>query len=141
MGEARNRINNFHKFALLLLAVSMDFMQFFFTFIPVIGPMFAVIFSIIARIVFWVWFKVLHVGFADKANRFMVNIAMSTIEFLPLIDAIPAWTFGTWLLIRQVRKEDKKYNEKIQQKFKASNDNYRQPANDNYKQPSNANVA
>lgn len=116
MSEGKNRINNFHKWALLTSAFSMDFLQLFLTLIPLIGPLLASMFGIIGRITFWVWFKILHVGFADKSNRFIVNITITVTEFLPLINALPAWSIGTWVIIRQVRKEDEEYNKKLEEK-------------------------
>lgn len=103
----KNRINNFHWWALLLLAIIVDFLQFFFVLVPFVGFVLASIFGILARIVFWIWFKVLRVGFADKMSRFAVNAAVTVAEVLPFIAALPAWTLGTLAIMSSVRKEDR----------------------------------
>lgn len=112
----RQRINGFHFWSLLGLAVITDVFQFLLTLVPFVGPFLASLFAVIARIIFWVWFKVLHVGFADKSNRYVVNVTMSLVEFVPLINFAPAWTIGTWFILKQVKEEDKEFNEELQKK-------------------------
>lgn len=116
------RINNFHKWSLLGIAFSIDFLQAFLTFIPLLGPFLASSLTIVARIIFWIWFRMLHVGFADKSNRFFVNISITIIEFLPLINFVPSWSIGTWMIIKQVEKEDKTNSTTLT----AANDNQEQ---------------
>lgn len=120
MSGERNRINNFHKWALLSVAFTVDFLQtfliFIFFFIPLIGGVLASAVGLIARIVFWLWFRALHVGFADKFHRYVTNVTVTIVEALPYVNFIPGWTIGTYLLIRQVRKEDKKHNEEYRKK-------------------------
>lgn len=113
------RINGFHTWALMGVAVFTDFLQALFTFIPLVGPLFATVFGIIARIVFWVWFRLLGVGFADKSNRFIVNVSITTIEFVPMVNFIPSWSIGTMMIIKQVRKEDEANSNTLE----ADNDN------------------
>lgn len=107
MNRNIHRINNFHKWGLLGTAISIDFLQTFLSLIPLIGPFLASVLAIFARVIFWVWFRILHVGFADKSNRFFTNISVTIIEILPLINSLPSWSMGTWIIIRQVEKEDK----------------------------------
>jgi len=125
MSDFKNRINGFHKWALLLCAASMDFLQIFLTFIPFVGPFLASAFGILGRLVFWVWFRVLGVGFADKTNRLVINISMTVVEFLPLLNALPAWTIGTLAIIAQVKAEDALHNLQVEKdmEVKATNDN------------------
>ena len=109
MGE-RNRINGFHAWGLLVAATLADTSQFILGFIPFGGALAGAL----ARLTFWVWFKVLGVGFADKSDRFVVNILMTVTELTPLLNLLPTWTLGTILIIRQVRKEDEDVNRKQQ---------------------------
>lgn len=127
MSGPQHRINSFHKWALLISAVAMDFLQLFLTFIPFVGPFIASILGFLGRVTFWIWFKLLHVGFADRPNRFMINISITVLEFLPLLNMLPGWTIGTFAIIRQVAKEDQKHNKKNEE------DSELQAANDNYK--------
>lgn len=107
MSEQDVRINGFHKYALLSVAFAVDFLQFIFVFIPVIGIFLSSILTVVMRIVFWVWLRILGVGFADKSNRYFVNVSMTIVEMLPLLNnIIPGWCIGTLVIIRQVERED-----------------------------------
>jgi len=119
MEGERNRINEFHGWALIIVAAWVDFFQFFLTLIPVIGVTLAFFFSVLARLTFSVWFFILGVGFADKTNRFVVNIAVTIGEMIPFIGALPMWTIGTIAIIRQVRTEDAAHNEELRKKTQA----------------------
>ncbi|QSH39185.1 hypothetical protein JXR01_02665 [Candidatus Kaiserbacteria bacterium] len=110
MDENIRRINGFHTWALMGAAIFTDFLQGLLTFIPIVGPFLASFLTILARIIFWIWFRLLGVGFADKPNRFIVNMSITIAEMLPLINFIPSWAVGTWVIIQQVKKEDLKKN-------------------------------
>lgn len=115
----RKRINGFHTWALILSAAFVDIMQFFLTFIPIVGPFIAASFALVARIIFWIWFKLLRVGFADKSNRYVVNVLMTLGEIMPIINALPGWLIGTVVIIQQVKKEDAEYNKKQEEEAMA----------------------
>ena len=127
MAQFRNRINGFHKWSLIVSAFFVDGLQLFFTFIPFVGPFLSSILAFVARIIYWVWFKMLRVGFADKSHRYIANFTMTLAEILPLVNALPMWGIGTWIIVRQVRKEDDEYNIKIEKELglRAANDNSR----------------
>lgn len=110
----KNRINGFHKYALLGSCAFMDALQIILSFIPFIGPFIASAVSLMGRASLWIWFKMLDVGFADKSNRYFVNISMTIAEVLPLVNFFPWWTIGTWTIIRQVRHEDQEFNKKLE---------------------------
>gem|GEM_PF-2499725 len=109
--QERNRINGFHAWAITSTAAFVDAIQFFFTFIPIIGWFLSVAFAIITAIVFWVWLKVLNVGFMDTSLRFFSNFFKIFLEMIPILNMFPIFTIMTVFIILKVRLEDKKYNE------------------------------
>ncbi len=127
MASHEVRINGFHKSALLSVAFAVDFLQFIFVFIPILGLFLSTILTVFARIVFWVWLRILGVGFADKSNRYFLNIAVLSVEILPFLNnVIPGWGVGTFFIIRQVEKEDAEKQKEMVAEMKvpmAANDN------------------
>lgn len=115
MPDEKHRINGFHAFSLMVFALGADTAQLFLGWIPLGG----VLIGALSRLIFWIWFKVLGVGFADTSTRYFLNIGMTFMEILPLINFAPTWSIGTVMIIRNVHSEDKKYNKEQQKKFAA----------------------
>ena len=113
MPDERQRINGFHTIFLMVFALGADTAQLSLGWIPFGG----VIVGASSRLNFWVWFKVLGVGYADTSDRYFLNSGMTFAEILPLINLAPMWSIGTAFIIRGVHSEDKKYNKEQQQKF------------------------
>tara|TARA_B100000745_G_scaffold241106_1_gene163551 strand:- start:394 stop:819 length:426 start_codon:yes stop_codon:yes gene_type:complete len=117
MPEKRQRINTFHTWALISVAFTIDGVQFFISLIPFVGVLIASGIAFFVRIVFWVWFKVLGVGFADTSSRYFVNFTLTFMEIIPFVNMLPAWGIGTVAIIRQVKKEDARYNKRELEKY------------------------
>ncbi|PCI28840.1 hypothetical protein COB52_03145 [Candidatus Kaiserbacteria bacterium] len=124
--QERNRINGFHAWAIISVSVMVDVIQLIFTLL-IFTLLLSTVFAIITAIVFWVWFKVLDVGFMDTSSGFFKNYFKIVFEMIPILNIFPIFTIMTVFIISKVRKEDKKYNEEQISNLNAANDN-RPPA-------------
>lgn len=101
MPTPRKRISNFQAVALISLSVVFDLLSL----IPIVDWIVLILYWII----FPIWFKLLGISLlqARKMGSLMVT---SVIEAIPFVSMLPGFTVSTILIIKNVRKEDKRYN-------------------------------
>lgn len=113
MGANDNqRISQFMGLCLIGFAVACDVFGFLIGIIPIADS----ILSIFADIVLFLWFALLRVDFFGgraATQRLATMMIAAFVElvagFLPLLGGfVPGITIAVWLIIRNVRKEDKK---------------------------------
>lgn len=65
--------------------------------------------SVCAATIFWIWFKMLDVGFVVSPKKFVTMAATSVLEIMPGLDAIGGfiWTIGIATLVVITRSEDR----------------------------------
>lgn len=118
MAEARTkpRVGNFSAGLLICIAVFFDVVQFLLSFlhvVPVAGNALAFVLvlfvTVIAYISLGLWFAMLGVNyFTGKraALKVLTVLASLGIELIPLVDALPAITAGTVVMVLVSRLED-----------------------------------
>lgn len=119
-GKKKRRIGNIQAFMMIFIAVLADFIQMITKLlhaIPVVGNAAALFIgwgiTLFLTIIFFSWFLVIGVNYFDKAARKIILYFGSVIiELIPLVNAIPAWTFMVVTMIMVVRLEDRAYNKK-----------------------------
>lgn len=116
-GLQKERIGIATAIAMVGTALVLDGLQallFFLNVLPAIGQVLDVVgswfISFLAVIIFGLWFALCRVNyFTGKKAGMKLLIMLSTVvvELIPILDAIPAITFGVVALIIQTRIEDK----------------------------------
>jgi len=94
---------------MITLAVIFDLIQFLVSllhFIPVIGNAVAFVgtttITIVASMTFYIWFKINGVSFNTSKRIVSFGGGILT-EFIPILNALPAWTFSVVLVITSTR--------------------------------------
>jgi hypothetical protein len=100
--------------AMIFMAVILDIIQFFISFIPFIGFIIAPCIGIIAAVFFGLWFAAMGVNYfgGKKAHLKIIAIMGASVsEIIPLFDMLPAITcsvlviiFAVWLEARPDKK-------------------------------------
>lgn len=90
--------------------------------IPGLGSVIALfsgwIVSVLAWLVFYLWFRLSGVGLLDKGVRkLLLFLAGFIIELIPIINAVPAWTFTVASTVATVKMEDAHYNKEQKEKL------------------------
>lgn len=117
MPAKRHRINGFHMTTLIGVAFLLETLQLLVSFVPFAGGLVASLISLLAFLIFWVWFHILGVGFFDTTLRLVTRMIMMFTEIIPYVNILPILTIGTILVIWEVHQEDKKYNQKMQEAY------------------------
>lgn len=116
--EQGNRISNLTAVALITVAILSDGAQFvasfFHVLIPIVGSALAFVLTwyigMVAQILFAMWFALLGVDGGTKskafATRILIYMSVFVVELVPLLNALPAITFGVVALILLARAED-----------------------------------
>lgn len=73
--------------------------------IPVAGNIGASFISVFACMHFWLWFKLHGVSFSKKPGRAISFFGCELIEFIPVLNVLPATTLGVFLTIASTRAE------------------------------------
>lgn len=114
MEEPREqRIKDWMGRGLVITALCIDLAEFGITWIGilVVGSVLSELLSIMAWVLFWIWFLVLGVSMSANTKRFAVSIITVIVEIIPGFDAIPllsyAWTVGMITTVGMVRMEDR----------------------------------
>lgn len=105
----------FTALVMVLLAVFFDGLQDFFllfNLIPIVGFILSALFSwlvtIFSTVIFGLWFFLCGVSYTDRkaATKLLIILSSVVVELIPIIDALPAITFGVVALIIVSRIED-----------------------------------
>lgn len=98
------KINPSTKWFMVGVAVFFDTLNALIQLIPVAGQIMAVCLGIFAELLFWFWFTINGVTFnTKKALRFF---GTNILEWIPLVNALPALTTSVILTLHQVKKDD-----------------------------------
>jgi hypothetical protein len=92
---------------MVAVAIGFDVAQLFLDG-TLIGSIGAPVIDFMAATCFFIWFAVLGVNYSGKngATKMLISLASFIVELIPIIDALPAITFGVAALIVQTRLED-----------------------------------
>lgn len=103
---------------MIATAVTIDILQGFLA-LMIIGLVLNTIIGIFAWIIFFVWSKILGVNFLDRGGqKAIVYFGGGVLEFIPLLNILPAWTLTIVLTTLIVQWEDKQYNDGVRKKMK-----------------------
>ena len=106
----RHRIGKLEGVSMVSIALLFDGLQALFTFL-LIGLLVNWIFTFLAWLLFYIWFRINDVGFFDTGVRKLITLFASVlIELIPGVNAIPAITLGLVILLIIVNSEDALYN-------------------------------
>jgi hypothetical protein len=91
MNNEEKKIGVFGSFLLTASAVSVDGIQFIFTFFPAIGVVFNTVISMFAAVTFIIWMSYWNISFLDSkyAARGLIGFLG---EMIPIISSFPVWT-------------------------------------------------
>jgi hypothetical protein len=106
----RNRISNGVALLLISFAVTIDGLEFFLTFLPLLGQAINLLLSVFAFCALGLWFALLGVNYfgGKKAGLKAATLfAVPVIEMVPLVSALPALTAGVVILIMATWSEDR----------------------------------
>ncbi|MDO8510421.1 MAG: hypothetical protein Q7S15_02245 [bacterium] len=85
-------------------ALVYDGVQFLLTFIPVLGWLISSIIGLWAWMHFFTWFKIRGVSFGSSKRTLTMGGSLVA-EVLPILNALPAWTFAVVMILISVKGE------------------------------------
>lgn len=106
MGNADSKINKSTAVMMVCVSIFIDLIQFLLNFIPIIGWIVIWIINLIVWLTFYIWFRARGVNFSGskKANNLAVAFVL---ELIPILDALPAWTFAVVSIIGTTWAEER----------------------------------
>ena len=104
--EKKERITKIMAFCMICVALSIDGFQAFLT-LFVVGAAISPIITACAQIIFACWFLMLGVNFTKGNKKILSLVGSSIVEFIPVIDVLPAITVFVVYNIVITRAEDK----------------------------------
>lgn len=81
--------------------------------VPLVGWLLSPLAAVAGGIILYIWYKILGINFSDSIKRFLILIGQWLIELIPILNILPAWTFGTAIMISLVKTEDALHNKGI----------------------------
>jgi hypothetical protein len=89
--QNKELISKTNFFIMLVAAIFVDVVLSLIQLIPFAGSVAASVFNVIPLMIFFIWYKLLGISFANpkKAVSFF---GASVIEFIPIINILPTWT-------------------------------------------------
>ncbi|MEK7567654.1 MAG: hypothetical protein AAB513_01905 [Patescibacteria group bacterium] len=112
-----DRIPNVWAFFMVSVAIIFDLLGFGLAFIPVAGWLMASAVGVVAFLTFFLWFTFRGAGY-NSTRKVAISGGGFLVEFIPLLNALPAWTLSTSLMIMVVKGEDLFENQKNKLKLK-----------------------
>ena len=100
------RISRFTAFLMVSISVFFDIIEFILALLAV-GLILNTIIGIIKWFLFWLWFTLRGVKFFGNTKRLKIGAGAFILGLIPVINALPEFTVGIILTIRDVRKEDR----------------------------------
>lgn len=107
--QPTKRISGVTAFFMVLVAASIDGLQFVLAFVPGLDVVADFMLGALAAMIFGVWFAIVGVNYfsGKKAGQKIAALFGTSItELIPLLDALPALTIGVITIIVQTRAED-----------------------------------
>lgn len=115
--EPRNRFGAFQKPLLLATAISLDLIQALLSLL-VVGVVLNGVVSLFAWLSYYLWYKVLDIGFLDVGVRKILTfMGGGLLEMIPIVNTLPSWTISVILIIFIVAREDALYNKERKHKL------------------------
>lgn len=112
--DKRNRAHFETFIAMLVVAILFDVVQDALGSIdfvlPGLGWLIDCMISIFAWLTFYVWTSMKGWGLSDTLKQMLVNWGLPVIEFIPLLNLLPAWTLKIVLTYSFLKAEDILYN-------------------------------
>ncbi|MDP6659783.1 MAG: hypothetical protein QF679_02140 [Candidatus Pacebacteria bacterium] len=99
----KKRIGKVNSLALLGFAVLIDGLQGILTFF-LVGVFLNSVIGVLASIVYFIWFKLIDVDFLAMRRMAAMGTAI-IVEFIPAINAWPAWTISIGIIIASVNAD------------------------------------
>lgn len=100
------RIGRFTAISMVSVSVFFDLIEFILTLLA-IGLILNTIIGMVKWFLFWLWFTLLGVKFFGNTKRLKIGAGTFILGLIPIINALPEFTTGILMTIRDVRKEDK----------------------------------
>jgi hypothetical protein len=110
-GKPKHRVGNVAMMLMLMASILLDGVQILLQFIPIIGQIISLLLGVLAAVFFALWFMLLGVNYfsGKKAGVKLAAVFSSVIvEIIPIVDALPAISFGVLAVIMASRSEDKR---------------------------------
>ncbi|MEQ1561335.1 MAG: hypothetical protein ABL899_01270 [Nitrospira sp.] len=98
MNDDNEEIGDIQSIMLISTAVFFDICQALADFIPFAGWIAGVFVNIFAFLTFYVWLKMLGMSFVNPKRAGIMGGGF-LIEMIPIVNALPAWTFAVVTLI------------------------------------------
>ena len=108
--EKRNRLDFTTVLLMLGTALLFDTIQAEISIIPFIGWILSSMLSGMAWLTFYMWTSLKGWGLSDTVKKVIVMWALPAIEFIPLVNVLPAWTLSVSLQLAFLKAEDTAYN-------------------------------
>ncbi len=113
-----NRIPSVIAGLMISVAIVFDLLGFGLAFIPVAGWLIASAIGVVAFLTFFLWFNFRGVSYNGTRKIALSGIGF-LLELVPLLNALPAWTISTSLMILVVKGEDLASNKTVSIKTSA----------------------
>jgi len=114
--KRRNQLEGGSIFLMIGTAIFFDTLQAGLILIPFVGWILSSFVSIFAWLTFYTWTSIKGWGLSDTAKGALIKWAkrskwfIPVMEFFPIINAIPLWTFGALLQVAILKADDAAYN-------------------------------
>lgn len=103
--EKDGQIDNITGGLMIGTAIAYDLANAGINLIPIAGTIAASFISVFAGMHFWLWFKLHGVSFSKNPSRALSFFGCELIEFIPVLNVLPATTLGVFLTISSTRVE------------------------------------
>lgn len=112
--NVKRRIGKITSFLMIFIAIILDIIEFILA-LFLVGAVVNRIMTILEYPGYWLWFKIKGVSFTK--NRKIAGRMGSTFiaEIIPFIGALPMFTVGVWLTIKETIREDIELTQKEHQ--------------------------
>ena len=104
--EKKERIPLWLGACMVIVAACIDIFEAILD-ILLIGEILSPIISVCADVGFWIWFKILGVGFTKNPKNLAAMGIQALIGITPGLDILPELTLGVLVIVLTTRSEDK----------------------------------
>jgi hypothetical protein len=102
---------------MIVVAMTIDFLQCIFTFIPGFNIVANFILAVLALCIFGIWFALLDINYFSGKKvvaKILTLFSTSIIELMPILDALPMVTVGVTGIILISRVEDLEKSKEVE---------------------------
>jgi hypothetical protein len=112
MGAQKNkRISGGTKIIMLVFAFFLDLIELILAAL-IAGIFINRLITIFEYFIYWFWFKIKGVSFSSNAKMGRRFGGTAILEMIPVVGALPGFTLGVYMTIKEVEKEDKENYQK-----------------------------